>query len=886
MPPRPPQTTQVPDAGESVTLSDDWRARRLFPQEKQAILQDQLALDFSGTGDWKHVRVPGNLYADLVALGSVPAHDAPNWALDKVDWVGEEHWIYRCQFTAPYRWFEASDRADHRLEITFGRLDCFARVFVNGKFLGRTHNAFREYTYDVSRILQAGENSICVVFQPTKLVCKALEEAHEPLLGEYCDWRMFARRPQYLSGWGSLAPPVPSVGIGTPPVLRRHHAVAVRDMHVPVKRLNADLAQFKIETEFESFVSDRATLIYKVELLEPGTTMEGTYQSSIVWESARTFRIKPGVFRHAEPVAIKQPLPWEPLAAGPGLRPLYRASVEIRISGQVVGRKGLRFGLRDIDTSGGAEPFLLFINNRETPMLGAVWVPPTLFPYNMTPEMEADWVEMMARHNIGIVRVWGGGEYASEEFYDRCDELGIMVWQDFPYCQAQYPDRMREFWRDIQKEATHQIKRLRNHPSLVMWCGGDGQKDFLFAKSEGRGSWDKEPGGGIAKKLLPTLLDSLDPSRPYLSSSPLPRRPGKGNTATVEALPSFPAAEISSGFLPDFAGDLSNSGPRTRLSRGTLELDLMQPLIDDFRAPNSPEEWVFMSQVLQAREVTRTIDEVRCRTGTALSALLWRLADPWPTMGPSLLDCRGVPKLALWAMRHAMAPIRVVFQPVDDQALRVYAVHTSAMKSLNKNAICRLGAWTLKGDLRGQRDFEIEFNSSGCTEIARAMLLEIGVEDIERCAVVAEIIQGKMIVTSRMHLPAGVRRARLGEPKLRATLQTVLGKRRAIYILSAENLVAGVEFKLEGVPGASIRYENYFDIWPTHEIRVQVDLEGRVEVADLLARARFRCLNDLNLGAGIIWRKLEVTEGDGSDDPTMVGGLRILHRNSGMVPKL
>lgn len=369
--------------------------------------------------------------------------------------------------------------------------------------------------------------------------------------------------------------------------------------------------------------------------------------------------------------------------------------VELVEGESVLDRRERSIGLRSVELDrtpdAQGEAFTIRVNGRPIWCRGANWIPMGSFPRSEPRERIARWIDAAIDAELNMLRVWGGGLYESEDFYELCDERGMLVWQDFMFACATYPEE-RPYPELVEAEARHQVSRLASHPSVVLWCGGNenvlawwswGWRERL---AEGQ-SWGKR----YWLELLPTIVAELDPTRPYWPDSPFsgsmeihPNDPDRGDRHTWDA-----KVEGYRTLVPRFCSEFGQQSPpsigtlrealggafgaigdpelaRRQRAWGGDAFQTEPALRERFRDPRSLEEWIFALQVLQARAYAIAFEWMRSNAPRSMGALFWQWNDAWRGHSWSVLDVAGRPKPALFAVRRACAPIALALVPTGD----------------------------------------------------------------------------------------------------------------------------------------------------------------------------------------------------------------------------
>ena len=403
---------------------------------------------------------------------------------------------------------------------------------------------------------------------------------------------------------------------------------------------------------------------------------------------------------------IPHPQLWWP--RGHGAQPLYTLSLKLTAAGgreldSWSGRTGLRSVKLDTAPDPAGASFGLEINGQPVFCRGANWVPEGVPPQCAAPERIRQRVQQAAEANLNCLRVWGGGVYAPESFYAACDELGLLVWQDFAFACAAYPEDAATR-ASVTAEARHQLTRLAVHPSLVLWCGGN---ECIW--SHAAGGWKEQLGAkpwglGYYLDLLPKLCAELDPTRPYWANTPfsgaqdLPPNDERYGTQHLWEPWNSAGADAYRSSTPRFAAEFGFAAPaaystlsavlgpqlrtlkpgaaalqRLNLANSMEKLDAR--IAGQFPEPQNFDDWHFAAQLVQARSVALAIDWFRSRQPLCRGALVWQLNDICPSVSWSAIDSAGRRKPLWFALRRAFADRAITIQPEADGKLYAYAVN-------------------------------------------------------------------------------------------------------------------------------------------------------------------------------------------------------------------
>jgi beta-mannosidase len=637
-------------------------------QAKQAHSTDADA-EARAAGEWLEATVPGCIHLDLMKAGKIPD---PFYGFndEDVQWVADAHWLYRRAFTCDEGVLGAA-----RVELVCRGLDTFATVHLNGAELGRADNMFLEWRWDVTDLLKAGPNELLVLFESPRRVGLALMEEHGrlPIWDRESPQRAYTRKAQYASGW-DWGPNLNTSGLWRPLLLEAFSKGRLSDVCARADWSDPARASIGVTVEVVAIAPCRADV--QVEVTGP------SFKRAVPVSE----RLEPGLRRLHVAVPVEDAQPWWPAGMGP--QNLYAVSVTGRLDEEELVPASLNVGfrrvelLREKDDEG--ETFILRVNGEPVFCRGANWVPADSFLPRLTAADYEGLVHRAAAANMNMLRVWGGGVYESEAFFDACDRLGIMVWLDFMFACSAYPDHLDWFCKSVRAEAEQNVRRLRNHASLVLWCGSNENHVLL----RGAGS---RAGLKLYHEVLPAVCAELDPTRPYWPGSPYggedPGSPAEGDqhywevwhgSAPVEAQRRYngrfvsefgmqapPTLETIRQYIPSGGHNmLSRVMEHHNRSAGGTE-KLYRYLAAEFRVPGDFADTVYLMQLMQAEAVRAGVEHWRSRKFRTAGALFWQFNDCWPVTSWSCLDCAGRPKVLYYYARRFFAPVLPVIDRRD-----------------------------------------------------------------------------------------------------------------------------------------------------------------------------------------------------------------------------
>jgi len=455
----------------------------------------------------------------------------PYYRLQERDaaWVDETDWTYETTF-------HVDDPAPSHAYLVFHGLDTIAEIALNGEPLGRTDNMFVPYEFPVDGKLRVGENKLQVVFRSAPRVGRerleqwlASGEFDRASVAKRMEDRSFVRKAQYMYGW-DWGPRLVSCGIWKPVELMAVPVARLLDWRCDVEFTPQGPAVIHLRVFLESAPQASDTpLTLRAALPAVGNVEDGFMEAAVTPASAP---VPTGEGRQSVDLELRvdQPQRWQPVGRSDRLPALYQLDLSLLDGEEVIDQITAHIGLRTIelvrqpDADGKGESFKFRVNGEDLFAKGANWIPADSFPGRLTnddctPATEEalasrvhDLLLAARRAGMNMVRVWGGGLYESDHFYNLCDQLGLLVWQDFTYACGLYPDE-GEYAEAARAEAVAAVRRLRVHPSLALWCGNN-ECQMIFGAS------DRLWGEKLYDEVLPAVVAAEDPGRPYWPGSP------------------------------------------------------------------------------------------------------------------------------------------------------------------------------------------------------------------------------------------------------------------------------------------------------------------------------------------------------------------------------
>jgi len=595
--------------------------------------------------------VPGCVHTDLLAARLIedPYLDDNE---TRLGWIGRTDWVYRTV---------VDGRPDgERVDLVCDGLDTVATVTVNGEPVLATANMHRSYRAGVGDLLHAGANTVEVAFRAPYSYAEELQASLGPRPGPYPEPYPFIRKMACNFGW-DWGPTLVTSGIWRPIGLHGWSVARLATVR-PLVTVDGDTGHVEVHVTLE-----RAAAV-------PVTVRAAIGETSVAVEVA------PDETTAVLHLTLPRVRRWWP--RGHGDQPLYELTVTAADDSWT-----RRIGFRTVELE--PEAFRIVVNGRPVFVRGFNWIPDDCFPHRVTPERLGERVGKAVDAGANTLRVWGGGLYESDAFYDLADELGLLVWQDFPFACAAYPEE-EPLRGEVEAEARDNVTRLASHPSLVLWCGNneniEGHQHWGWPDELDGRSW----GAGFYHDLLPRVVAELDPTRPYWPGSPYSGTPDADvhdpERGTIHIWTVWNSHDYLhyADYTPRFVAEFGFQGPPayatlrravadeplTPDSPGVLhhqkadggQARLLRGLGDHLPAPATFDDWHYYTQLNQARAMAFGVERFRALMPYTMGTIVWQLNDCWPVTSWAAVDGDGRRKPLWYALRRAYADRLLTFQ--------------------------------------------------------------------------------------------------------------------------------------------------------------------------------------------------------------------------------
>ena len=781
---------------------------------------------------WSRADVPGCVHTDLLATGQVAD---PFYGMNEKDqqWIEGSNWEYLLVFDG-----DAALLAHERVEILCKGLDTYADVSCNGHHVFSADNMFREWRADVKPLLRRGANKIMIRFRSPIETVRAAYDSLGHVLPAANDQAMrmvsmFTRKAPYHYGW-DWGPRFVTCGIWRPILLDGWDGARIDDLRVTQKELTNERATLRVTATIVASRAAKARL--SVSVGEAKAEVEATL---VAGESPIECEI-----------AIARPERWWP--NGLGKAHLYTVDAALTLEGdpEPADTRAARIGLRTVEVDhrkdAAGKSFAISVNGAPTFMKGANYIPSDSFVSRVTGGRYRELVQAAADANMNMLRVWGGGIYEDDRFYDACDELGVLVWQDFMFACSMYPGD-DAFVENVKHEAVENVRRLRNHPCLALWAGNNEievawhrwawQTKFAMSEAVQATMWRDYQ--RVFHELLPAVVAEHDAGRFYTRSSPsanddavVPDTLGFGDMhfwgvwhaekpyedyarnvsrfMSEFGFQSFPELETVAAYAPktEWRIDSPIMLSHQRHPRGN---ELVRTYMErDFRTPKDFDSFLYVSQVLQALIIEFAAHAHRRAMPYNAGSLYWQLDDCWPVASWSGIDYFGRWKALHYFARRFFAPVLV--SCIEDGTQASIAVVCDRRDGFAATLSMRVldfdggELWT------DTRDVTVAGNASKVLASVETAAV-LGGRAPSRAVLVADLVREGVRVARGLHYFVKIRNMDLQEPELHVDVAEGSGDRTTTTVrVTSRRLAKSVRLRAEPPDG---RFEdNYFDLLP------------------------------------------------------------------------
>lgn len=680
-------------------------------------LTGRWSLSTAGPGDdrsWA-ARVPGCVHLDLMSAGEIDdPYDRDNE--DRLHWIGETDWVYQRRFHV-----DAAVLKRDRVLLRCEGLDTLATITLNGRKLAATDNQYRAYEFDIKRRLKAGDNTLRIRFASAMKYVRRRAKRDRVLpawgVGDYkLDGGGWVRKNPSNFGW-DWGPMLVTCGIWRPISILAFDDARLGDIHLRQKH-HGKRVTVEAHVAAETAGPHKGKLQARVALSLRG--------ERVAQATAAVNRGKAEVS-----LAVDKPQRWWP--RGMGDQPLYDVAVELLDEGgRVIDVRHKRIGLRTLELvrekDKWGESFHFACNGVPFFVKGANWIPADTFIPSLTENDYRDLIHSAADAHMNMLRVWGGGIYEQDWFYDLCDEMGLCVWQDFMFACGTYPGFDAEFRDNVREEARDNVRRLRHHACLALWCGNNELEQGLVDDTwtDSAMSWTDYK--KLFDTLLPGVVKEFDPDTTYWPSSPHSpignrrnfndptcgdahlwsvwhaRMPYEWYRTTEHrfvsefGFQSFPEPRTVATYTRPQDRNVTSYVMERHQRSGIGNSVIIGYMLDWFGLPTGFDNTLWLTQILQGLAIKYAVEHWRRHMPRTMGSIYWQLNDCWPVASWSSIDSLHRWKALHYAAKKFHAPLLVSGVEVPAAGAQTVDIHVSSDRLRSEGAAVRWTVTTVVGE--------------------------------------------------------------------------------------------------------------------------------------------------------------------------------------------
>jgi len=651
-------------------------------------LSDNWTLERAATGEQFPCCLPADTHSVLLQNSYIPD---PYYGANEiaVQWIGREEWIFRTTFS-----IDAEELTGLNCYLDLSYIDTFSSVYVNGVFLGRTSNMFLRYLFPLNDSIHLGENILELSFESAENKALALKKklpypiphTNYPV---QAPGRNLIRKPQCHGGW-DWGPCLMVCGIYDEVKILSTPLEIITAVHTNICR-RLDLWRIDFCVEILSSAEGKTTVTAECD----GKT------------ESRETALLPGRQEINLSLELENPKLWWPRGFGEQKLYEYTVSTDNDLIRKSIGFRTAEVLTEDDDRGIG---MTVRMNGKSIFCKGANWIPPDAMPGTLSAPRYEQLIQSAAEAHMNMLRVWGGGQYEFDYFYELCDRYGIMVWQDFMFACSAYPSDT-DFLQNVKNEVEYQVKRLKDHPSIVLWCGNNEDLGALTWFPETRENRDRYliDYDRLNEGVIGSTVKRLDPNRKWWPSSPSAGEDdysdcwhndskgdmhywsvwheGKPFEAYYDVTPrfcsefgfqSFPGIETVKSYTPADHRNITSPVMEHHQKNDRGNSIIIETISRYFRFPESFEEVLYLSQIQQALAIQTAVEYWRSRRPICMGALYWQLNDNWPVASWSSIEYGGQWKPLHYTAKRFFAPVHMVLFVDSFSHVRIFGLNDGA----------------------------------------------------------------------------------------------------------------------------------------------------------------------------------------------------------------
>ena len=810
-------------------------------------------LHLNNKEDWIDARVPGNVHLDHLENRKIPD---PFFGQNEAElqWISDEDWTYKLMFEPDKDLMERKN-----IILFFHGLDTYADIFLNNIKVLSANNMFHPWSANVKDVIKDGMNNLEIHFRsPLKEVSGQMNSIDHALPADNDQagkTSPYTRKAPYHYGW-DWGPCLVTSGIWKEVELIGWEDWYVDQLQIKNKNVSKDTAELEVELTVLSDISEGISVCVRESLSGK--------------DFKKIFRMEPGANDLSFTISIDNPDLWWPVGHGDQILHEFFLTIETKEREEHHER---RLGIRDVkirrDKDEKGESFEIHVNGMPIYSKGANWIPADFFVERLTRDDYKRLLNDAIRANMNTLRIWGGGIYEPDHFYELCDEMGIMVWQDFMFACSMYPAN-DEFLDSVEKEARYQVNRLKGYASVILWCGNNeiasGWLSWGWKEELPISVWQDYK--KLFHELLPKVCHELDPERFYWPSSPghgidqsdEDQIYGKGDNhywgvwhggdefdafednvgrfMTEYGMQSFPATSTIESFADkkDRVLDSAIMNAHQKASLGTG--NLMKYIEDQYRVTNDFDSVTGLSQIMQAESIRFAVEAHRRHMPYCMGTLYWQFNDCWPVISWSSIDYKGNWKALHYSARNFFKPVIVSLRDLED----VVNVHVVNDRHYGLDAAVKIGLFGFNGDLLFEDSFSMEvkqFSSCIARSIDKTVLLDG--RDLSTLVLRAELTSNRESLSKSHQFFKKPKELKIPPPEFEHEVKYLNGKYE--ITIRSYSFLYQLHFISSQVRG--VFSDNYFNMLPNEVIVIEFEPyeNEQLEELDLKIRTLYEMMN-------------------------------------------
>jgi beta-mannosidase len=776
--------------------------------------------------------IPGTIHTDLAKNGLIAD---PFYGSNEKDlqWIENETWVYETTIN-----IQEKQANQESLSLLFEGLDTYAKVYLNDQLILEAANMFRRWEIPVKSILKLGNNQLKIVFEPAVAKARALAKTLPYTLPG--DDRVFVRKAPYQFGW-DWGPRFVSCGIWKNVWLKAESGPKLKNIQLKQISLSDTLAELEVIAHFNNLKSKKLALVGQIGDVTERVTLQNDSVGSLHFK-------------------LKNPKKWWTKELGEAY--LYQLKIDLNNETTTLDSRTEPVGLRTIelvqapDSVGSS--FYFKLNGVPLYMKGSNLIPPESFMPKANKTTYEALLSKAQDQGINMLRVWGGGVYLDDDFYSLCDEKGIFVWQDFMFAGGMYPGDLG-FQQNVAQEIKEQVIRLRNHPSLALWCGNNEleegwnnwgwQKQFAYSASDSAKIYQDYT--KLFKENIPKILGEFDGTRPYHPSSPTNGWGRKesltsgdlhywgvwwgmepfekyqekiGRFVSEFGFQSMPELSSIRKFIPENEQSLFSPSLKTHQKHPTGYETITSYMERDYDVPKNLNDFAYVSQLLQASGMKLAIEAQRAAKPYTMGSLYWQLNDCWPVSSWSGIDYYGKPKALHFAVKRAFKPVLISVKQEAD------GFKTTLVSDLLKPISGRIEIEVVdfSGKLLQRTTQAVNLPANGTLTLPILSVATINGLNPSNTLIRYRLLDGEQELANQIQYLAKPKELTLQNPKLKLRKLNEHSVEITCSYLAKDVCIT--------LPGA-LPSDNYFNLIPGERKIIQLDFQSKVDHAYLSAKS-------------------------------------------------